>query len=254
MTGKQNSKGFILVFLGMLSAFGPFVMDMYLPTLPAMSDFFQTTSSKVQLGLTTSMVGLAIGQLVFGPLSDKYGRRSPLLAAMGLFLISTVGCIFSRDISQFVLWRFVQGVAGAGGVVISRSIAADKYSAHELAGMLATIGAVNGIATVVAPIGGGALADFGGWHGIFWFLFALGVLLVIGSVRFKESLPIGQICITVSVPYYVTANMCVTFCNTVLQWVFCSPILLPLLLLCNNIMVFHPCCSVFASGLMRLQW
>ena len=138
------------------------------------------------------MVGLAIGQLVFGPLSDKYGRRSPLLAAMGLFLISTVGCIFSRDISQFVLWRFVQGVAGAGGVVISRSIAADKYSAHELAGMLATIGAVNGIATVVAPIGGGALADFGGWHGIFWFLFALGVLLVIGSVRFKESLPIGQ--------------------------------------------------------------
>ena len=155
MTGKQNSKGFILVFLGMLSAFGPFVMDMYLPTLPAMSDFFQTTSSKVQLGLTTSMVGLAIGQLVFGPLSDKYGRRSPLLVAMGLFLISTVGCIFSRDISQFVLWRFVQGVAGAGGVVISRSIAADKYSAHELAGMLATIGAVNGIATVVAPIGGG---------------------------------------------------------------------------------------------------
>ena len=91
MTGKQNSKGFILVFLGMLSAFGPFVMDMYLPTLPAMSDFFQTTSSKVQLGLTTSMVGLAIGQLVFGPLSDKYGRRSPLLVAMGLFLISTVG-------------------------------------------------------------------------------------------------------------------------------------------------------------------
>ena len=99
MTGKQNSKGFILVFLGLLSAFGPFVMDMYLPTLPAMSDFFQTTSSRVQLGLTTSMVGLAIGQLIFGPLSDKYGRRSPLLIAMALFLISTVGCIFSQNIS-----------------------------------------------------------------------------------------------------------------------------------------------------------
>ena len=165
MTGKQNSKGFILVFLGMLSAFGPFVMDMYLPTLPAMSDFFQTTSSRVQLGLTTSMVGLATGQLIFGPLSDKYGRRSPLLIAMALFLISTVGCIFSQNISQFVALRFVQGIAGAGGVVISRSIAADKYSAHELAGMLATIGAINGIATVVAPIGGGVLADFGGWHG-----------------------------------------------------------------------------------------
>lgn len=108
MTGKQNSKGFILVFLGLLSAFGPFVMDMYLPTLPAMSDFFQTTSSRVQLGLTTSMVGLAIGQLIFGPLSDKYGRRSPLLIAMALFLISTVGCIFLKiyhNSSRYVLYR-----------------------------------------------------------------------------------------------------------------------------------------------------
>lgn len=192
MAGKQNSKGFILVFLGMLSAFGPFVMDMYLPTLPAMSDFFQTTSSRVQLGLTTSMVGLAVGQLIFGPLSDRYGRRTPLLVAMVLFLLSTVGCIFSQSISQFVVLRFVQGVAGAGGVVISRSIAADKYSAHELAAMLATIGAINGIATVVAPIGGGVLADLGGWHGIFWFLFVLGMLLLVGSMRFRESLPEGQ--------------------------------------------------------------
>ncbi len=115
MTGKQNSRGFMWIFLGMLSAFGPFVMDMYLPTLPAMSDFFRTTSSSVQLGLTTSMVGLAAGQLVFGPLSDKYGRRSPLLFAMALFLVSTVGCIFARSISQFVVLRFVQGIAGAGG-------------------------------------------------------------------------------------------------------------------------------------------
>ena len=74
-TKKQDSKLFILIFLGMLSAFGPFVMDMYLPTLSAMSDYFHTTSSMVQLGLTSSMVGLAIGQLIFGPLSDKYGRR-----------------------------------------------------------------------------------------------------------------------------------------------------------------------------------
>ena len=192
MTGKQNSRGFMWIFLGMLSAFGPFVMDMYLPTLPAMSDFFRTTSSSVQLGLTTSMVGLAAGQLVFGPLSDKYGRRSPLLFAMALFLVSTVGCIFARNISQFVVLRFVQGIAGAGGVVISRSIATDRYSAHELAGMLAVIGAVNGIATVVAPIGGGVLAGLGGWHGIFWFLFVLGVLLGIGSLRFRETLPEGQ--------------------------------------------------------------
>ena len=145
-TKKQDSKLFILIFLGMLSAFGPFVMDMYLPTLPAMSDYFHTTSSMVQLGLTSSMVGLAIGQLIFGPLSDKYGRQRPLIIALFLFLFSTVGCIFSQNIMQFVVLRFVQGVAGAGGVVLSRSIATDKYSARELATMLAIIGAINGIA------------------------------------------------------------------------------------------------------------
>lgn len=188
-TKKQNSKLFILVFLGMLSAFGPFVMDMYLPTLPAMSDYFHTTSSMVQLELTSSMVGLAVGQLVFGPLSDKYGRRRPLMIAIALFLLSTVGCIFSQTIMQFVGLRFVQGIAGSGGVVLSRSIATDKYSAHELATMLAIIGAINGIATVAAPIGGGILAEEAGWHGIFWFLFLLGILLLGGVFRLNESLP-----------------------------------------------------------------
>ena len=189
---KQNSKIFILIFLGTLSAFGPFVMDMYLPTLPAMSDFFHTTSSMIQLGLTASMVGLAAGQLVFGSLSDKYGRRPPLLAAMVLFLLSTAGCIFAQTILQFIVLRFIQGMAGAGGVVISRSIATDKYYAHELAKMLAIIGAINGIATVIAPIGGGLLANIAGWQGIFWFLFLLGIILLAGSIHLHESLPEEQ--------------------------------------------------------------
>lgn len=151
MKSRQNSRTFTIIFLGMLSAFGPFVMDMYLPTLPAMTGYFNTSSSMVQLGLTASMIGLAAGQLVFGPVSDKFGRRSSLLAAMILFLLSTAGCILSETILQFVALRLVQGIAGAGGVVISRSIAADKYAGHELAAMLAIIGAINGIATVAAP-------------------------------------------------------------------------------------------------------
>lgn len=105
MRSKRNSKTFILLFLGLLSAFGPFVMDMYLPTLPAMSVYFRTTSSMVQLGLTTSMAGLAAGQLFFGPLSDKYGRRPVLSVALMLFLLSTAGCIFSENILQFTSCR-----------------------------------------------------------------------------------------------------------------------------------------------------
>ena len=178
MKGKKNSKVFILVFLGMLTAFGPFVTDMYLPTLPAMSEYFHTTSSMVQLGLTASMIGLAAGQLLFGPLSDKYGRRLPLIISMTLFAVATIG------------WRLIQGIAGAGGIVISRSVAADKYSGRELAKMLALIGAINGVAPVAAPMGGGFLAGSVGWTGIFWCLFVLGIILLLGSIHFEESLPV----------------------------------------------------------------
>ena len=186
---KENSWILLLVLLGRLSAFGPFVTDMYLPSLPAMGDYFNTTSSMVQLGLTTSMVGLAVGQVLFGPLSDRYGRRMPLLVAMWLFLVSTVFCLFARDIQQFVVFRLVQGVAGAGGIVISRSVATDKYSGKDLAKMLAVIGAINGVAPVVAPIIGGVFTEAIGWQGIFGILLVLGMVLLVGCYRFRESLP-----------------------------------------------------------------
>ena len=107
---------FLIVFLGMLSAFGPFVTDMYLSTLPSMAEIFHTTPSLVQMGLATSMLGLAVGQIFFGPLSDKYGRRKVLMAAMILFAVSTVVSIYSPSIEFFNICRFVQGLGGAGGM------------------------------------------------------------------------------------------------------------------------------------------
>lgn len=188
----DNSRIFLLVLLGMLTAFGPFVTDMYLPTLPAMTEFFRTSLPLVQAGLTTSMIGLAIGQLFFGPLSDRYGRRTPLLTALWLFIVSTVLCIFARDVHQFILLRLVQGVAGSGGLVISRSIATDRFSGAELARMLAVIGAINGVAPVLAPIVGGTMADAVGWQGIFCVLLILGAVLLAGCYRLRESLPLGR--------------------------------------------------------------
>lgn len=171
---KDNSKLFILVLLGMLTAFGPFVTDMYLPSLPSMGEYFSTSSSMVQLGLTTSMIGLAVGQIFFGPLSDRYGRRIPLQVAMWLFIVSTIFCLFAQNIQQFVAFRLIQGIAGAGGIVIARSIATDKFSGKDLAKMLAIIGAINGIAPVVAPIIGGVFTEAIGWQGIFIILLVLG--------------------------------------------------------------------------------
>lgn len=189
---KENSKVFLLILLGMLTAFGPFVTDMYLPSLPSMGEYFSTSSSMIQLGLTTSMIGLAVGQIFFGPLSDRYGRRLPLLSGMWLFIVSTLLCLFSQNIEQFVAFRLLQGIAGAGGIVISRSVATDKYSGHELAKMLAVIGAINGVAPVAAPIVGGLLTDAIGWKGIFWVLFVLGLVLLACCMRFRESLPVEK--------------------------------------------------------------
>lgn len=190
-TGAFSRKYFIflIIFLGMLSAFGPFVTDMYLPTLPSMADIFSTTPSLVQLGLATSMLGLAVGQIFFGPLSDKYGRRPILMSAMILFAVSTIISIYSPTIEFFNVCRFVQGLGGAGGIVLSRSISTDCYSGRELAKILAIIGAVNGIAPVTAPVIGGLVAESVGWQGIFWILFVLGLTLLAMCIVFKESLP-----------------------------------------------------------------
>ena len=186
---KENSKVFLLILLGMLSAFGPFVTDMYLPSLPAMADYFSASLPMVQMGLTTSMIGLALGQIFFGPLSDKYGRRPLLLVSMLLFIVSTLFCLFAPDIYSFVTLRLIQGIAGAGGIVISRSVATDCYGGKELAKAFAMISAVNGLAPILAPVGGGVMLKFTNWLGIFVFLLFLGVLLLLLCLRLKEPLP-----------------------------------------------------------------
>lgn len=182
----------MLILLGMLTAFGPFVTDMYLPALPTMTTYFDTSVSMVQLGLTFSMIGLAVGQLLIGPISDKVGRRRPLIASMVLFIVSTVACIFSPDVVFFTAMRLLQGIAGAGGIVISRSIATDEFSGHELLKMLAVIGAINGIAPIVAPVVGGVMLSVIDWRGIFLVLLVLGVVLLVGSIMLRESLPVER--------------------------------------------------------------
>ena len=188
----KNSKSFLLVLLGVLAAFGPFVTDMYLPGLPTMTDYFNTTASMVQLGITTAMLGLGVGQLLVGPLSDKYGRKLPLLCSLWLFIFSTVACIFSWNIGAFICFRFLQGIAGAGGIVISRSVATDCYAGKELAKAFAMISAVNGLAPILAPVGGGVLLKFTSWLGIFVFLLVLGCILLLLCLRLKESLPVAR--------------------------------------------------------------
>jgi len=185
---KRNSRIYILIVIGTVSAIGPFVTDFYLPALPELMTFFGTTSSMTQLSLTFSMIGLAVGQIFIGPLSDKYGRKMPLLISMLLFTISTIFCLFSWNIESFTISRFIQGFTGAGGIVISRSIATDLYSGRELAKFFSMLSCVQGLAPICAPVLGGILLKFTDWRGIFLALLIIGVLTTLVLTRFRDSL------------------------------------------------------------------
>lgn len=174
--------------LGMLTAFGPFVTDFYLPVLPEMADYFHTSAAHVSLSLTAGMIGLAAGQVFIGPLTDKYGRKHILVASMLLFVVATVLCLIAPNIYLFNLMRVLQGVAGAGGIVISKSMATDMYSGKELADFMAVLGSINGIAPVCAPVIGGVMAGFTTWQGVFCLLLAIGLLLMMCSGRLPETL------------------------------------------------------------------
>lgn len=185
---KRNSYIFTLAFVGMIAAFGPFVTDFYLPALPALSDYFGAPASMIQLSLTVGMIGLGTGQLIVGPLSDRYGRRMPLLLSLAAFAAATAGCLVTDSIGRFLLYRFVQGLAGAGGVVISRSIATDLYAGRELARFFSVLGSVQGIVPVAAPVIGGLLLAVTDWKGIFAVLLGIGIALLVMTLAFRESL------------------------------------------------------------------
>lgn len=128
---------YLIIVLGLLSAFGPFVIDMYLPAMPEMTRVFSTSVSSVQLGLTFCMVGLAVGQIIFGPLSDRYGRKPVLYFSLLLYIAATLFCCLSQDIDTFNFARLLQGLDGAGAIVYSRSAPTDLYSGKELAKIIA---------------------------------------------------------------------------------------------------------------------
>lgn len=179
---------FVPIVLGMLTAFGPFVTDFYLSTLPEMGQYYDTTESMVQLSLTMGMIGLALGQVLIGPLTDKLGRKRILVVSMFLFAISDGLCIFAPNIFVFNIMRLFQGIAGAGGIVISRSMATDMYKGKALADFMAVLQAINGIAPILAPVIGGGVASVSSWKGVFTVLLAIGIILMVCSMRLKETL------------------------------------------------------------------
>jgi DHA1 family bicyclomycin/chloramphenicol resistance-like MFS transporter len=168
-------------------------MDLYLPSLPQLADSLDTTASLAQLTMTACLIGLGFGQLLFGPLSDRFGRRVPLIIGVAAFTIFSLASAFAPTIWLLLLFRFLQGLGGAAGVVIAAAAVRDLYSGRDLARMFSLIVMVSGTAPIVAPLIGGWLTLVTDWRGIFLVLSGAGAaLLALAVFGVSESLPVER--------------------------------------------------------------
>ncbi|MGW8331348.1 Bcr/CflA family multidrug efflux MFS transporter [Streptomyces sp. NPDC055897] len=183
----------VTLVLGGLTALPPLSMDMYLPALPEVTDALRSPAATVQLTLTACLAGMALGQLVVGPMSDKWGRRRPLLIGMVVYVLATAVCAFAPDVELLIAFRLLQGLAGAAGIVIARAVVRDLYDGVEMARFFSTLMLISGVAPVVAPLIGGQVLRLTDWRGVFVVLTVIGVLLT--AVVFKwlhETLPVER--------------------------------------------------------------
>jgi MFS transporter, DHA1 family, multidrug resistance protein len=218
----------MLAVLGALSSFGPLSMDMYLPSTPTIAANLHASQSLVQLTLSGCLAGLAVGQLVAGPVSDGLGRKKPLLAGLVAFTVLSVACAAAPDIGALIVFRFLQGMAGAGGVVLSLAIVRDLYTGSALARALGSLMLVFGLAPVLAPVIGGQILRFTSWRGVFGVLAAIGLVLFLLAWFLPETLPpdrrtpsrlrqlIGDSRTLVRDRQYVGYTLAITFTNAAL--------------------------------------
>jgi DHA1 family bicyclomycin/chloramphenicol resistance-like MFS transporter len=190
----QPRAGFgLILLLGSISAMGPLAIDMYLPTMPAIARNLHTDMAAVQRTLASYFAGLAIGQLIYGTLSDRFGRKKPMLFGLGVFALASVGCALATSVVALMLLRFLQALGGCAEMVISRAIVRDRFDGREGTRVFASLMLVMGAAPIVAPLLGGFFVTHGGWRISFWLLAAVACTCF-GFVCFnlRESLPASK--------------------------------------------------------------
>lgn len=180
----------LIVTLGILAAFGPMSIDMYLPSLPTLQSDFAATTSQVQLTLSGFTIGFGVGQLIYGPLSDRLGRKGMLISGIALYVVTSALCAVEQDIDRLIVLRFIQALGGGAGTVMTRAIVRDLYDKDAAARVLSLMVLVTMLAPLVAPFVGGYILKWTGWRAIFWLLTGFGVLcLVLTVFRLPETLP-----------------------------------------------------------------
>ena len=179
-----------VILLGALTALGPFTIDLYLPAFPVLREDFQTTDAAIQLTLTGTMIGFALGQLIVGPLSDKVGRRLPLLAVTALHVLASAAAAFAPTLELLSVARVLMGAGAAAGGVVAAAIVRDLFGGRRLVVMLSRLALVSGVAPVLAPLVGSGLLLVTSWRGIFGVLAIYGAVMLVSAIIFiPETLP-----------------------------------------------------------------
>ncbi|WP_159635342.1 multidrug effflux MFS transporter [Sphingobacterium composti Ten et al. 2007 non Yoo et al. 2007] len=177
-----NNKKIILLILGLLSAIGPFSIDMYLPAFATIAKDFDTSIENVQLSLTSFFIGIAIGQMIYGPLLDKYGRKKPLIFGLCIYTLTSIACVFTKDVDSLILLRFIQALGSCAGMVAARAMIQDYYEGKEAARVFSLLMLVIAISPILAPSAGAFLLDYLDWHYIFIALFSIGFVILVLTV------------------------------------------------------------------------
>ncbi|MFD9242212.1 multidrug effflux MFS transporter [Streptomyces sp. NPDC059556] len=189
-TAVRRTGLLVTLVLGGLTALPPLSMDMYLPALPEVTGALNAPAATVQLTLTACLAGMALGQLVVGPMSDKWGRRRPLLIGMIVYVLATAVCALAPTAEMLIGFRLLQGLAGAAGIVIARAVVRDLYDGVEMARFFSTLMLISGVAPIIAPLIGGQILRITDWRGVFHVLTVIGILLTLVVWRFlAETLP-----------------------------------------------------------------
>jgi len=184
MKGFTLAQWVVIIILSLLTALEPLCIDLYLPGFLMISEAFSTSVSSVQISLSTFLGGFAVGQLLWGPLADKFGRKKPILISLVIFIIASIACIYVKTIEQLWVVRFIQAIGGCGGVVISRAVVTDYFDKTKTLKIFALLALIMGVAPIMAPsIGNGVLHLFS-WQGLFWAMVLLGVFLLLFTLFF----------------------------------------------------------------------
>lgn len=182
----------VVVVLSFLLGFASISTDTYLPAFPTISAAFHVDPGRIQLTISSYLIGFSVGQLLWGPVSDRYGRRRPIMAGIVLFIIGSAGCALSQSADQLIGWRILQALGACSGPVLARAMVRDLYAKERSAQVLSTLMLVMGVAPLIGPIVGGQILIFWSWRAIFWVLTGIGVIAILSVLTLPETLPAAR--------------------------------------------------------------